>query len=292
MNKMNRLFWIFISIIFIELLCSCSPKVRKVQPEMQPNHFSCEYNDTKRNFYFFLPQQENYEKTKLVVMLHGYGNSGWSFSQDTQFEKDAMPRNFAVLYIDGIPNASIKNSAAGWNYFYDKNGQTDMNFIVNLVQFIQKKYGLNKNAYVAGFSNGAFMTAKLAVEKSKYFDGFVSVGGMMPKAVWEHKKQKKTKVRFFQINGTKDDVVPMKLNNSAKYNPNPAMEDVVEYFVDRNGITAKPVKENLSDKIKLTKYDDKVWWMIIEDFHHSWPTNYNCGMNLNKIILDFFELGY
>lgn len=283
------LVWIFSILIFVSLLCSCSPKISELSPGVQQNQFSCNYGVTKRSFYLYLPEAKNYSETKLVVMLHGYGNSGYSFSQDTEFEKSALPKNFAVLYIDGLPNASIKKSAAGWNYFYDKNGQADINFIVDLVHFVQKKFGLSKKAYVVGFSNGAFMTTKLAVEKSKYFDGFVSVGGMMPKPVWDHKKQGKTEVRFFQINGTKDDVVPMRLNDSAKYNPNPAMEDVIEYFVVKNGLTEKPEKQVLSDRIKITKYADTVWWIIIEDFHHSWPTISNCQLNVNEIILEFFE---
>ena len=286
---MKRFTWIFSAIIYVSLLCSCSQKISGVSSGGQQNQFLCDYNGTKRSFYLYLPETGNYSETKLVVMLHGYGNSGWSFSVDTEFEKSALPRNFAVLYIDGIPNASVKGSGPGWNYFYDRNGKADINFIVDLVQFVQKEYGLSRKTYVAGFSNGAFMAAKLAVEKSKYFDGFVSVGGMMPKPVWEHKQRGKSGVRFFQINGTKDDVVPMRLNDSAKYNPNPAMEDVIEYFVERNGITAEPVEEKLFDRIKITKYYDKVWWIIIEDFHHSWPTVSNCQLNVNNIILDFFE---
>lgn len=285
--KKNILFILFL--IFSILLCSCSNKIKNFSKEEEHNKFSCTYENKKRYFYLYTPDSTSFENTKLVVMLHGYGNSGRSFSRDTQFEKDALPLNYAVLYINGIPNSSVKMSGPGWNYNYDNFGKTDMNFIIDLIQFIQKEYGLNKETYIIGFSNGAFMTTKLAVEKPEYFKAFVSVGGMMPETVWNHKKNKNSSVKFFQINGTKDDVTPMKLNDSCKYNPNPAMEDVIEYFVKTNGITTEPVLETINNKITINKYQDKVWWMLINDYPHSWPSQRFCEVNINKIILDFFE---
>lgn len=284
---MKRLLLVF-AIIFL-LFNSCSSKIRDVSKEEAQNKYSCQYNGTKRNFYLYLPELTNYENTKLVVMLHGYGNSARSFSMVTGFEKTVLPKNYAVLYIDGIPNPSVKMSGPGWNYNYDKYGKADINFIVEVVQLIQKQYGLSKKAYVVGFSNGAFMTTKLAVEKARFFDGFVSVGGMMPEAVWHHRKGKKVPARFFQINGTKDDVTPMRLNDSAKYNPNPAMEDVIEYFVNQNKTPPELKLEAINGKIDIYKYEDKVWWMLIKDYPHSWPSQRYCELNVNEIILDFLE---
>lgn len=286
---MKKFFKLLQMILIAVCFCSCSPNVKNISQESQPNKFSCEYQGKKRSFLLYLPETGNYENTKMVVMLHGYGNSASSFSRDTQFEKDALPQNYAVLYINGIPNPGVKMSAPGWNYNYDKSGKADMNFIVGLVQLLQKQYGFCKKTYVVGFSNGAFMTTKLAVERAKYFDGFVSVGGMMPEWVWKHRKEKKAAVRFFQINGTKDDVTPMRLNDSAKYNPNPAMEDVIDFFVTENGIEKNPQTEKLNSKIDIYKYESKVWWMLIKGYPHSWPSKRYCDLNVNEIILDFLK---
>lgn len=284
---MKRLLSVFAIIII--LFSSCSSNIKSISKETEQNKFSCEYQGTKRYFYLYLPELNSYENTKLVVMLHGYGNSARSFSMETGFEKDALPENFAVLYINGIPNPSVEMSDSGWNYNYDKYGNADINFIVELVQLLQKQYGLCKKAYVVGFSNGAFITTKLAVEKSKFFDAFVSVGGMMPESVWNHRTGKKISARFFQINGSKDNVTPMRLNNSAKYNPNPAMEDVIDYFVNQNSSHLKSQIESINNKIDIIKYEDKVWWMLIKDYPHAWPSLRYCEINVNKIILDFLK---
>jgi len=284
---MKKVMLYVLMLLSFVMLISCSKDIKNLNEETEAHKYSCQYKDRKRIFYLYTPEKENLNDTKLVVMLHGYGSSGWAFEKDTGFEKDALPKDYAVLYISGVPNPGVKTSAPGWNYNYDRNGKTDINFIIDLVSFVQKKYGLSHIAYVVGFSNGAFMTNKLAVEKSKYFDGFVSVGGMMPESVWNHRK--KAKVRFFQINGTKDEVTPMRLNDSTKYNPNPAMEDVIDYFVEMNGIKTEPVVEQVNSKIKITKYEDKVWWLLIDKYPHSWPTRRYCELNINDIILDFFE---
>lgn len=285
---MKKYFCFLTALLMTLSLCSCSQRIKSVSSESDQNKFSCSYNGTKRSFYLFLPQTDEYKNTKLVVMLHGYGSSARAFFMETGFEKDALPKNYAVLYINGIPNPKVKMASSGWNYNYDKYGKSDLNFIVDLVQFIQKSYGLCKKCYVVGFSNGAFMTTKLAVEKPRYFDAFVSVGGMMPENVWNHRKNHKNGVKFFQINGTKDVVTPMRINDSAKYNPNPAMEDVIDYFVNENKVASEPTLEIINDKIKITKYENSVWWMLIKDYPHSWPSSRFCELNINEIILDFF----
>lgn len=277
---------VFISVF----LCSCAKDVKNFYEEQGENFYTCQYKNTNRKFRLYLPETQDLRKSSLIVMLHGYGESAESFSRQTQFEKSALPKNYAVLYITGIPNPSVKTSSAGWNYFYDSNGKKDIGFIVDLTKFIQKKYKLGDDAYVVGFSNGAFMTTKLAVEYSSVYRGFVSVGGMMPKTVWEHKKKNyKQPVRFFQINGTKDNVTPMRLNNSDKTNPNPAIEDVLDYFVESNKIKNPGSVEKINERVTITRYENKVWWMLIEDFSHSWPDGSYANIDANKYILEFLE---
>lgn len=71
---------------------------------------------------------------------------------------------------------------------------------------------------------------------------------MMAKQSWE-KRSSKNQIRFIQINGTKDEVVPMKLNGSSQYNPNPAMKDMIEYF-------------------KQTSGEQDAKWILLENIRH------------------------
>lgn len=268
------------------LICSCNSGIRNFSSSKEENHYNCVFGDRSRSFSLYIPDTQNLEEVPLIVMLHGAGNSGEGFRQQTDFEKDALKENYAVLYIDGLPLENDKTSQAGWNNRYDKYGKKDMKFIVELTAFVQKEFGLKKKAYVVGFSNGGFMVNKLAASNTKCFNAYVSVGGMMPAHVW--KNRKKARVRFFQINGTQDDVVPMELNGSSKYNPNPAMEKVVDFFAAAWG-KINPIEEKINQKTTIQKYDNKVWWMLIKDYHHTWPKDDICKINVNEYIMEFIK---
>ena len=62
----------------------------------------------------------------------------------------------------------------------------------------------------------------------------------------------------------------MNANGSAKYNKNPAIEDVLEYYRSANGSA------------------DSVKYISIEGGRHSWPEEKFCGFDVDKMILDFF----
>lgn len=287
---MKKSLLISILMITVTLFCSCTSEIKNIKKEEKQNYYTCQYKAKNRNFYLYLPENQDKSTVPLVVMLHGYGSSAQSFIRQTEFEKDAVSRGYAVLYISGVPIPTVKTSSTGWNYTYDKNGYKDIRFIVDLTKKIQKEHSLNKKAYVVGFSNGAFMATKLAVEYSNVYNGIVSVGGMMPDMVWNHRKKSyRHPAYFFQINGMKDDVTPMRLNDSAKYNPHPAMEDVINYFCDINRIKTEPAEVKVNEMVSVTQYENKVWWMLIKDYPHSWPSRRFTKINVNNYILDFFD---
>lgn len=249
---------------------------------------STEFKNTNRTYILCLPEISDYSDTKLIVMFHGYGGSARDFKFTTGFEKDALSRGYAVVYIDGIPKKDGGYSAPGWNTDYTKAGKDEIRFVKDLVKSLQRQYGFSKKVYAAGFSNGGFFVNKLACEEPKLFEAVASVGGMMQKSVWEN-KPKYTPVRFLQINGTKDEVVPMRLTNTDVFNPNPAMEDVVDFFAGDKKAVYKPEMQKINSTAIVTKYGNKAWWVLISGFHHSWPNGINYSENLNKVILDFFD---
>jgi poly(3-hydroxybutyrate) depolymerase len=113
------------------------------------------------------------------------------------------------------------------------------------------------------------MVHRLAVEDTEQFAAVASVAGFLPESVW-NRRPEKLSTAFLQINGTKDDVVPMNANGSAKYNKNPAIEDVLEYYRSANGSA------------------DSVKYISVEGGRHSWPEEKFCGFDVDKMILDFF----
>lgn len=245
----------------------------------------------KRDYILYLP--ENVVNAPLVVMLHGYGESAEVFRQKTFFENEANARGYAVVYITGAPTPEDPTSATGWNSGIGTSSNDDVAFLCDFVNEICKKYSFDRNRiYAVGFSNGAFMTHRLAIEANDTFAAVVSVAGMMPEKMWESRPEK-CEIGVFQITGEKDDVVPKNSDGSAKYAKAPAIEEVIEYYVDMNGLSLEE-KSTVGKKSTLEKYTSKntkkqVWNLFIPDGRHSWPDEKIVGFNANKIIIEFLE---
>lgn len=230
--------------------------------------YTCTYGNTVRSFIVCKAAQSS--PKALVLMLHGYAGSGESFMNDISFDEKAAKKDFVLIFADGISDPDDKTSAPGWNSGIKDSPKDDLGFLKSLVGIFQKKFGISKaKTFAAGFSNGAFMVHRLAVEDTEQFAAVASVAGFLPESVW-NRRPEKLSTAFLQINGTKDDVVPMNANGSAKYNKNPAIEDVLEYYRSANGSA------------------DSVKYISIEGGRHSWPEEKFCGFNIDQVLLDFF----
>lgn len=230
--------------------------------------YTCTYGNTVRSFIVCKAAQSS--PKALVLMLHGYAGSGESFMNDISFDEKATKKDFVLIFVDGISDPDDKTSAPGWNSGIKDSPKDDLGFLKSLVDIFQKKFGISKTkTFAAGFSNGAFMVHRLAVDASEVFTAAASVAGFLPESVW-NRRPEKLSTAFIQINGTKDDVVPMNANGSAKYNKNPAIEDVLEYYRSANGSA------------------DSVKYISIEGGRHSWPEEKFCGFNIDQVLLDFF----
>lgn len=258
---------------------------------VRENCFSCTFGGVKHSFIVDLP--EDPDNAPLVVMLHGYGSSAEDFRTSVGFEKGATPLGYAVVYVTGAPAPNDSTSATGWNSTADPNGNKDTEFLVSLAEYLQKEYDLDKNrTYAVGFSNGAFMIHRLAMEAGDTFSALVSVSGMMQPEIWD-KRSSSNNVSFFQITGEKDDVVPKNSDGTAKYAKAPPIEDVMSYWVSSDGAALKE-KICIGKGSVLTKYANsdesvQVWDLLVKNGGHSWCTEKLNGFDTNELILDFFE---
>ena len=266
------------------------PAIEDVVQEEQ-DMYSCVYDGVKHGFLVELPAET--EGAPLVLMLPGYGNTAESFRLQTHFEEDACPRGYAVAYVTGAPNPNVPTSSNGWNSNADPEGNKDAEFLVALADWLQKTYALDKSrTYAVGFSNGAFMTHRLAMDAQETFAASVSVAGLMPESVWEERRENNS-VGFFQITGEKDDTVPKNSDGSARYARAPAIEDVMEYWANSNGLELSETGL-IGEASVLTKYSSaekqpQVWHLVVSDGHHSWPNEQYNQINTNTLILEFLD---
>jgi len=235
------------------------------------------------------------DNAPLVVMLHGYGGSAESFRTDTAFHERANEEGFAVAYITGACAPDDSSSSTGWNSYAEGEGNRDVEFLVAAAEYLQERYDLDREHTCAvGFSNGGFMAHRLAMEAGETFRAVVSVSGMMQPEIWE-KRNKTNNVSFFQITGEKDDVVPKYSDGTAKYTTAPAIEDVMEYWAESDGLTLTGTCDVGKGSV-LKKYTGgnsgrQVWDLVIKDGRHSWDWNSSSlsGIDTTGLILDFLK---
>lgn len=236
---------------------------------------------------------ETLEGAPLVLMLHGYGESASALQRKTSFEQDANPLGYVVAYVTGAPSPEDETSSVGWNSGIGISSNEDVDFLCALANELCGIYSLDRNrVFAVGFSNGAFMTHRLAVEADDIFAAVVSVAGMMPENIWVD-KPKQCKIGFLQITGEKDDVVPKNSDGSAKFSKAPAIEEVLKYYVEQNGLSLSDTvsigKKSTLEKYNSTDSNKQVWNIFIPDGRHSWPDEAIVGFSTNQVILEFLE---
>ncbi len=258
---------------------------------LKDNSFSCSFDGVKHSFVLDLP--EKIEGSPLVIMLPGYGNTAESFRSTVHFEQEANPQGYAVAWVTGSTDPNNPISSFGWNSGIGAEGNDDTAFLVSLAAYLQNEYSLDKQrTFAVGFSNGAFMVHRLAMEASDTFSACVSVAGLMPVKIWEKRKETNG-VSFFQISGEKDDVVPKNSDGSAKYAKDPAIEDVMAYWAESNGLdlceSEETGKGSVLTRCRSGQTPDQVWHLLVKNGRHSWPTEKLNGIDMNSLILDFFD---
>jgi len=259
--------------------------------EEEEGVFTCSYEGVKHDFIICLPEQV--QGAPLVLMLHGYAESAEGMKNNFHFEEAANPEGYAVVYVTGAPNPGDTTSANGWNSGIAADGNNDVGFLASLAVYLQKEYSFDsERTYAVGFSNGAFMTHRLAMEAGKFFPAVVSVAGMMPESIWNERNEKNN-VGILQITGEKDDVVPKNSDGSAKHNKAPAIEEVIGYWADSNGLSTAETGD-IGKKSTITKYsaegcDKQVWDVFVKDGRHSWPQESITGIDTNALILEYLN---
>lgn len=117
-----------------------------------------------RNYIVHAPSGIN--NPPLVLNIHGYNMDAASEQSYTQMDKVADREKFIVVY----PNAINKS--------WDLSGVNDYNFIMAIIDTIDKKYHIDRSRiYSCGFSQGGFMTFQLACRYSEIFAAIAPTSG-------------------------------------------------------------------------------------------------------------------
>jgi len=248
---------------------------------------SLEHQDLQRKYIVHLPPDYTPDSMLPVVMvLHGGSGNYQSVQGFTQMNPVSNQNDFLAVYPQGIGVAPPGYSwADGRNTSADQAGIDDVGFISKLVDSLTVDYNIDTaRVYVCGFSNGGFMTQRLACEIPHLFAAVGGLGCSMDIDLIESCSPGQA-VPMAYFAGTSDPEVPYAggAMNNPVVTPVVAVDTAVQFWVDNNNCqTAEPLVnipntvESDNSTVEFYKYSDcdcnaEVHFYKILNGGHTWP---------------------
>ncbi|HEX2569192.1 MAG TPA: alpha/beta fold hydrolase [Polyangia bacterium] len=145
----------------------------------------------------------------LVILLHGYGASG--FLQDAYFGFSPFAASHGLLY--AYPDGTLDSSNHRfWNATdaccdFGGTGVDDVAYVSAIIDDMNVRFNIDpKRIYILGHSNGGFMAHRLACDLSPRIAAIVSLAGDNWKDVTRCRPSQR--VAVLQVHGDSDETIP------------------------------------------------------------------------------------
>ena len=202
----------------------------------------------ERTFQLHVPSSyDGSVPVSLVLALHGRLGNGEGQERLSHFDKGSDEHGFIVVYPDGLDRSWADGRGATPS---DKNGVNDVTFLSELIGRVEREYKIDRSrVYATGFSNGGFMSARLACDLA---DKIVAIGivaaSLSTSTAASCKPSKPVSVLIMQ--GTKDPLVPFAggpVGEKRDHGVTLSHEASVEKFAQLNRCSASPQRKQLPD---------------------------------------------
>jgi polyhydroxybutyrate depolymerase len=276
---------------------------------------SLTHQNYQRQYIVHLPPgYNNNSPAPAVIVLHGGSGNYQSVQGFTQMNIVSNQNDFLAVYPQGIGNAPPGYSwADGRNTTADQAGIDDVGFMSKLIDTLYNDYNIDTNrVYICGFSNGGFMTQRLACETPETFAAIGGLGCSIDTNRIQTCNPTQA-VPMVYFSGTADPEVPYNggaMNNPA-VTPIVAVDTAVQFWVNTNNCqTAEPVMtipdavpqdSSTVERYTYTDCDcdaDFFFYKIING-GHTWPGvpvpqfpqlgNTNEDIHASYVLWDFFS---
>lgn len=150
-----------------------------LQPLKAQTTGSFMFEGAERTYTLYVPTYHtNQDSFPLLFALHGLTQTGNEMMQFSNFNALAQQDSFLVVYPDGLNFT--------WNVGFAGGANTnDVGFLSALIDTLHSQYNIDLNrVYSNGFSNGGFMSYRLACELNNRIAAIASVAGTMTDASW------------------------------------------------------------------------------------------------------------
>ena len=240
---------------------------------------SFEFEGRMRNYLVFLPK--NYDgitEMPLVLNLHGYTLYAQQQMDYSQMNMVADTAGFVVVYPNSVTPETTWNSGIYDSPIAPPNPNiNDVGFLNALIDTLAKQYTIDTSRiYSCGFSNGGFMSFKLACQLSNRITAIASVAGVISYTTAGSCNCGHS-MPILIINGTADGIVPYA--GAAGWH---SVEQTVNFWTTHNlcsesDTTSLPNTDALDGctveriRFKDSSGNHKVIFYKVINGGHSWP---------------------
>lgn len=234
--------------------------------------FSFVHNGISRSYTLYVPSAVASTPRPLLLALHGFTQSGQSMMNYSAFNDLADAHDFVVAYPNGV--------LTSWNVGIT-GGSTadDVGFLTTLIDTIAAKTPVDTNrVYATGFSNGGFMSYRLACEASSKIAAIAAVAGTMALPTYNNCNPQRP-VPVMHVHGTADFVVPYNGNSSFL-----SVDASLNYWKEYNGCSAEAQTFTYPDLVSEGSTVEAYVWpdgsegsevrlLKVVNGGHTWPGN-------------------
>jgi polyhydroxybutyrate depolymerase len=180
---------------------------------VQVNHLT--HDGLIRSYWLTEPPPEHPRPAPLVLCLHGAGGTGEWAMRETGLSELAQREGFFVAYPDALPprldrpakfltNPQQWNDGAGHGVLGTPSAD-DVGFLRAVLADLLDRYPIDRHRlYLTGFSNGAAMSFRLAVESPGVFAALAPVAGHC----WLAEPRVVPAIPTLYLIGTADPIIP------------------------------------------------------------------------------------
>jgi len=271
--KLKNSYHIALAIALLLLVLQACASSNEADTQIETG--SLDFDGQQRDYLVFLP--ENYTATRnlpLVIYLHSMGWTAEKGMNYTLLNQVADTHDFIVVYPSGKPNW---NSGIGEGSAYSTPDIDDVGFINALIDTLSDSYSIDlERIYATGYSNGGFMSYKLACELSHRIAAIASVGGTTSTNTIANCNPHHP-MPVLHIHGTEDTTVPIEGFKSW-----PSVDQILQYWVEYNNCVEvdSTILPDVDPKdgctVEMISYtnctnNSSVIYYKVIDGGHTWP---------------------
>ncbi|HHO75821.1 MAG TPA: polyhydroxybutyrate depolymerase [Deltaproteobacteria bacterium] len=202
---------IFITIVCLVILLSNPVPLRADDPHLTGTLLkdTITHNGMERSFLAYMPDGD-ISGRPVIMVLHGSKGTGHDIRGQSGYRFDVLSdtEKFLVVYPDGYKKHwnDCRNAPSDAAHREDVD---DVGFILALAEMCTQRWGTGSiNVFAAGFSNGAHMCYRLAIEAPDRIAGIAAVAAGMPAEGWSRCPVPQKRLPVMIINGTEDPINP------------------------------------------------------------------------------------